>query len=198
MPHLQRLPPWPDLAPLEPILDAANIVGLFEWNIAENRIFPCVGMARIFRLDPAIIREGAPVSAFVPALHPKDRAAFSGRVSHGRKGLEQTIYRVSDTGDAAPRTILDLMRLSFDEHDTADWACGALFDYPGTEAATVPLKAQKVLAALDRAAGLAIDLRGAVQDIQSPTLHALVDMVLIEIASSLARQLERPEVSLLN
>lgn len=198
VPSLQRLPPWPDLAPLEPLLDAANIVGLFEWNIADNRIFPCLGMARIFRLDPAVIREGAPVSAFVPALHPKDRAAFSARVNHGRKGIEQTIYRVSDTGDAAPRTILDLMRLSFDARGTADWACGALFDYPGTEAETLPLKAHKVLAALDRAAGLAIDLRSAVQDIQSPTLHTLVDMVLIEIASSLARQLEQPEASLLN
>lgn len=198
MPHLQRLPPWPDLAPLEPILDAANIVGLFEWNIAENRIFPCLGMARIFGLDLSIIREGAPASAFAAALHPNDRAAFAARAGHGRRGVEQTIYRVSGGDTVSTRTILDVTRLSFDTNGTPDWACGALFDYPGAKAAPTTAGAHKVLAALDRAAGLAIELRRVVQEVQSPTLHSLVDMVLIEIASSLARQMERPETARLN
>jgi len=199
MPQPQRLPPWPDLAPLEPILDAANIIGLFEWNIAENRIFPCLGMARIFGLDLATIREGAPASAFTSALHPKDRAAFSARAGHGRKSVEQTIYRVSASGIAAQRTILDVTRLSFGPDGKPDWACGALFDYLGeAKAATMPAGAHKVLAALDRAAGLAIELRHVVQAIRSPTLHSLVDMVLIEIASSLASQMDRPEASRLN
>ena len=156
-------------------------------------------MARIFGLDLSTIHEGAPASAFVSALHPKDRAAFSARASHGRSGVEQTIYRVSAQGSAAMRTILDVTRLSFDSDGTPDWACGALFDYPGANAAaSAPSSAHKVLSALDRAAGLSIELRRVVQEIQSPTLKALVDMVLIEIASSLARQLDRPEATRLN
>ncbi|WP_210245067.1 hypothetical protein [Methylobacterium haplocladii] len=156
-------------------------------------------MARIFGLDLSTIREGAPASAFLAALHPKDRAAFSARVGHGRRGVEQTIYRVSAPGSAATRTILDVTRLSFDANGSPDWACGALFDYPGdNKPGMLPSSGHKVLAALDRAAGLAIELRRVVQEVQSPTLQTLVDMVLIEIASSLARQMERPEMARLN
>lgn len=196
--QLQRLPPWPDLAPLGPILNAARIVGLFEWNIAEDRIFPCLGMARIFGLDVSTVRRGAPSSAFVAALHPGDRTTFTERPSPTQGRIRQTIYRVAPAGHGSPRTILDVTQLSFDAHGKPDWACGALFDHPGAGSSTTPLNADRILDTLDRAAGLAIELRGVVRDIKSPTLHLLVDMVLIEIASSLGRQIDRPELSRLN
>ncbi len=182
-PLSSRLPPWPELAPFQPILEAANIIGLFEWDRGSGRIVPCLGMARLFGLDRNSILAGAPVEAFLPALHPDDRAAFSERARLDGLVATQMRYRLTDAA-GREHAILECARYTLDAQGYPRWGCGALFEPPPEFGGA--LRKGMADERLIRAAQLAVELCETVRGLQLPALNALLKLTLHEIGSHIA------------
>lgn len=51
----------------------AGLVGSWDWNVAEDRVFADERFAEAFGVDPALATEGAPLAAYLAGVHPEDR-----------------------------------------------------------------------------------------------------------------------------
>ena len=54
-------------------LEAASVVGTWDWDLVQNRIYADSHFARLYSVDPASAAAGAPVSDFISGVHPDDR-----------------------------------------------------------------------------------------------------------------------------
>lgn len=72
---------WIDMsearAQLERTLSNAEIIGLWDWQIKEDRVIADARFAQFYSVDPARAAIGAPISAFVEGVHPDDRGRLS-------------------------------------------------------------------------------------------------------------------------
>ncbi|KAA9011080.1 PAS domain S-box protein [Sphingobium limneticum] len=77
-------------------LEAGAIIGTWHWNIPSDQFTVDDGFARAFDLDPALGRQGIPLSQIVATVHPDDQAglaeAINGAVARGGRYAHQ--YRV--------------------------------------------------------------------------------------------------------
>ncbi len=51
----------------------AGVIGIWDWHVAEDRVFSDERFARLYGVDPAEAAAGAPVSRFSQNIHPEDR-----------------------------------------------------------------------------------------------------------------------------
>ncbi|MDP3418420.1 PAS domain-containing sensor histidine kinase [Falsiroseomonas sp.] len=58
---------------LQLALGASGMVGLFDWHIPEDLLYPDERFARVFGVDAARAANGVPHAEFVQAMHPDDR-----------------------------------------------------------------------------------------------------------------------------
>jgi PAS domain S-box-containing protein len=58
---------------LDLTLSNAEIVGLWDWHIPEDRVFADERFARLFGVDPARAAAGAPIADFLGGIHVEDR-----------------------------------------------------------------------------------------------------------------------------
>ena len=83
---------------LEAIIDAAEL-GVWNWDVASDRVSGDLRMAAMFGVDPAL-HEGAPVAAYFSAFHPDDvaptRALLAQAITRG--GLYDATFRVRRSG----------------------------------------------------------------------------------------------------
>lgn len=61
-------------------LSAGQGVGTWDFDVAANRVVADERFAEIYGVDPAIAREGAPLSEFFQAMHPDDAARVGGDI----------------------------------------------------------------------------------------------------------------------
>ena len=69
-------------------LDASGVVGIWDWDIPNDRVFADLRFARLYGVDPEAAAAGAPIADFMQAVHPDDRP-----------GLQSAIRRAMDTGE---------------------------------------------------------------------------------------------------
>jgi PAS domain S-box-containing protein len=62
---------------LERTLSNAEIIGLWDWQIKEDRVVADARFAQFYNVDPARAAIGAPISAFIDGVHPDDRGRLS-------------------------------------------------------------------------------------------------------------------------
>lgn len=60
---------------LEYALGAADTVGTWDWDVPADRVTADSRFARIYGVDPARAKEGAPIGEFFKGIHPGDLAA---------------------------------------------------------------------------------------------------------------------------
>ncbi len=58
---------------LERTLSNAEIIGLWDWQIKEDKVIADARFARLYGVDPARAAVGAPISDFIAGVHPDDR-----------------------------------------------------------------------------------------------------------------------------
>lgn len=81
---------------LQLALDAAEVVGTWDWDIAADRIIPDTRLARLFGIDPEAAQSGSRFADFLAGVHPEDRKRLEEAVDHALKSGEalEIEYRV--------------------------------------------------------------------------------------------------------
>ncbi len=123
-------------------LDGTGIVGIWDWNIQADLVFADARFAEWFSVDPERAEAGAPLSAYVNAIHPDDVARVSA-------AIEQTLqndtpfneeYRLVQR-DSSIRWIVARGRCFYDENQQPLRLPGVIIDI--TERKTVEHELQK-------------------------------------------------------
>ncbi|WP_146604416.1 PAS domain-containing protein [Rhodoplanes roseus] len=85
---------------VELALDAGAAVGTWDWDITADRVFADARFARLYGIDPIRAEAGAPISAFVAAIHPEDRAHVAADIARALRAGERlaTEYRICAPG----------------------------------------------------------------------------------------------------
>jgi PAS domain S-box-containing protein len=72
---------------LQIALDAAEVIGTWDWDIRGNRLLADSRFARLFGVEPARAEAGVPLPQFLAGIHPEDR-----------EGVAAAIERILATG----------------------------------------------------------------------------------------------------
>ena len=77
-------------------LDAAGMVGTFEWDVQTDTLYSDVRVAELFSVAPLRAEQGAPWAEYLAAIHPEDvdriARAVNGTVLTGKRYVQE--YRV--------------------------------------------------------------------------------------------------------
>jgi PAS domain S-box-containing protein len=72
---------------LEQALSAGNGIGIWDWDVAADRVIADARFARLYQVDPVLAAAGAPIGDFFAAIHPEDlphvRDAIDDALHHG-------------------------------------------------------------------------------------------------------------------
>lgn len=81
---------------LELALKASGLVGTWDWDIPNDRVTADERFAHLFSVDPDMAARGLSLSAFLPAIHPDDRARVQREIEQGvaRPGPVSFEYRL--------------------------------------------------------------------------------------------------------
>ena len=98
-------------------LDAGGGVGIWDWDVPNDRVYTDARFALLYSVDPARAAEGAPFAAFLEAIHADDRArvAEKAKQSIASAGEFAEEYRVV-ARDGSVRWLFARGRCYHDEH----------------------------------------------------------------------------------
>ena len=68
---------------LELALQSSAMVGTWDWDLATDKITADERFARLFSVDPELASEGLPLSDYMRAMHPDDRARVQADIDEG-------------------------------------------------------------------------------------------------------------------
>ena len=83
-----------DLALPQKYAPAQMIVGIWDWDISDDRTYGDVGCAELFGIDPHRAARGLSVNTYIDAIHPDDIARVKREVS--KVMLHGGIYQVEN------------------------------------------------------------------------------------------------------
>jgi PAS domain S-box-containing protein len=66
----------------------AGVVGIWDWHIADDRVFADERFARLYGVDPAEAAAGVPISRFIENIHPDDRQRVDDEIRHAIRSDE--------------------------------------------------------------------------------------------------------------
>ncbi|RYG33494.1 MAG: PAS domain S-box protein, partial [Burkholderiales bacterium] len=102
---------WIDMtearAQLERTLSNAEIIGLWDWRIKEDRVIADPRFAQLYGVDPARAAIGTPISEFIAGVHPDDRGRLSETIAASLASGQPFVceYRLQN-GDGIVRHVL--------------------------------------------------------------------------------------------
>lgn len=83
-------------------LSAAGIVGIFDTDLVDGKVYADARFAEMYSVDPGIAEQGAPLDSYMNNVHPEDKEwvekAIYEAVETGKKCVLE--YRVVSTGGA--------------------------------------------------------------------------------------------------
>lgn len=102
-----------------------KVVGSWNWDVKRDRVCADPEVAKLFQLDPSAAAVGAPIAAFVRAVHPEDAPRLQAAIQHSLTSGESLClaYRVlRSTGGS--QCVLAIGRAVLDN--------GVAISFPGT------------------------------------------------------------------
>lgn len=125
-------------------LSAGAGVGTWDWDVAGDRVYCDARFARLFSLDQQDAAAGAPVSAFLDAVHPADRLMVEERLKFAitRGGEFAAEYRIVQPGGLV-RWIYARGRCHCDASGNATRFPGVVFDVTERRLAEEALRASE-------------------------------------------------------
>lgn len=77
-----------------------NIVGIWDWDAANDVVYMGHKCAELFDVDPDAARRGLPINEFIKAMHPDDAPRVADSIMHALKngGPYESRYRVVAKG----------------------------------------------------------------------------------------------------
>jgi PAS domain S-box-containing protein len=113
---------------LQNTLNNAQIVGTWDWDIANGCVYADERFARLFGIHPAKAAVGAPLEAFTAAVHPDDLQRLTAQVKAALNGAVLAAeYRVIQT-DGSVRHVLARGGLVSDGDGEASRFAGVVVD----------------------------------------------------------------------
>ena len=126
---------------LSSALDAAGMVGTWDWSIATDTVYCDAQLSALCSVDPNVGEEGAPLSEYLKAVHPDDvgrlQAAIECAIATGEK-LSQDCRLVQRDGSV--RWVIARGRCLYDSQGTPLRFPGAVVDVSECRQAEFALK----------------------------------------------------------
>lgn len=180
---------------LQSIIEGSDIIGRWDWDIPNDRIYADAVVALLFDVDPAVAAAGAPLDVFLESVHPEDidgtARQIAASAAAGCSYVQE--YRVL-SADGILRSVLARGLIERDAAGTPFRGSGLLIDMTETRRhATAPDGTPLRPAAhpIERAAEHCIALRSAVYEQPELLLRQMTDMLLLELGYALAKMSER-------
>lgn len=176
---------------LQEAINASDVIGRWEYDVPNDRIYADPLVALVFNLDPKATANGVSLGAFLAGVHPEDRERFVHEVKRSTEtGLCCTFeYRVC-SADGVVRWVLDRGRVALDYAGRPQRGKGVLIDItrsrPPEQDASLELGYQ-TQHPLERAAEHCLAARSALRELPDPRLHQLSDMLLLEVGRALTK-----------
>ncbi len=174
---------------LQEAIDASEVIGRWEYDVPNDRVYADALVALVFNLDPVLAQAGAPLKAFLEGVHPEDRERTARLIAKSAEnGLPCAIeYRVC-SADGVTRWVLDRGRISRDKAGLPTHGRGILIDITQTKMAeAAPVSAPfPDDVPLERAAEHCLAAHEAINALPRSVLHHMSATMLMEIGRQLA------------
>jgi signal transduction histidine kinase/ActR/RegA family two-component response regulator len=97
-------------------LDAGGGVGIWDWDLVNDRVYADTRLAQLYAIDPTRAAEGAPVAEYTRAIHADDRDRIAARIKEAVRNAGEFAeeYRLIGA-DGATRWIFARGRCYHDE-----------------------------------------------------------------------------------
>ncbi|WP_210166879.1 PAS domain-containing protein [Methylobacterium sp. Leaf125] len=176
---------------LQAAIDASDVIGRWDWDIPNDRLYADATVALLFSVDPAVARGGVPLSLFLEAIHPADRAKTAEVIARSAAAGHSYVqeYRVH-SADGAMRWVLARGLIEVDETGQPRRGTGFLVDITqnrSDEAAYSMAMLDRLEHPLEEAAEHCLIVRGALQQVPEPLLQTMTDMLLLELGRRLSK-----------
>ena len=81
---------------LEFALSAGNGIGVWDWDVLNDRVTADARFAGLYGVEPELARAGAPINAFFAGIHPDDRARVEAEIGSAMADLSAFVseYRL--------------------------------------------------------------------------------------------------------
>jgi hypothetical protein len=176
---------------LQAAIDASDVIGRWDWDIPNDRLYADATVALLFSVEPAAARVGVPLNLFLKAIHPDDRAEAAGVIARsakvGRSYVQE--YRVR-SADGAMRWVLARGLIELDETGRPRRGTGILIDITQNRADEAACSAGMSDGSdhpLEEAAELCLAAQSAIQKLSEPLLQNMIDMLLLELGRRLSK-----------
>jgi hypothetical protein len=179
------------LAGLREAVEAADLVGHWDYDVAADRLFADAPVAALFGVDPEQAESGAPLAVFAAGIHPDDRERIVRLIAeHAREGSSYLAeYRVSGAY-AVTRWVLARGSFRRDAAGRPLRGSGIIVDVSRSrlgEDAFVTAPLSSMADPLERAANAFLAGRRALDTVDDqPMLQQFADILLFEVGRVLA------------
>lgn len=176
---------------LQAAIDASDVIGRWDWDIPNDRLYADATVALLFSVDPALAQGGVPLSLFLEAIHPDDRTKTAEVIARSAKAGCSYVqeYRVH-SADGAMRWVLARGLIELDRAGKPLRGTGFLIEITQNRAAEAAYSVgmpDRSAHPLEQAAEHCLAARYAVHKLHEPLLHNMTDMLLLELGRRLAK-----------
>lgn len=176
---------------LQDAIDASDMIGRWDWDIPNDRLYADATVALLFNVDPTMAQGGVPLSLFLDAIHVDDRTKTVEVIARSAKAGRSYVqeYRVN-SADGAMRWVLARGLIELDETGQPRRGTGFLIDITENRAEEAAYSARMpdcVGDPLEDAAEHCLVARCAIQKLSDPLLQNMVDMLLLELGRRLSK-----------
>ncbi|KQP81124.1 hypothetical protein ASF60_22415 [Methylobacterium sp. Leaf113] len=176
---------------LQAAIDASDVIGRWDWDIPNDRLYADATVALLFSVEPAAAQGGVPLSLFLKAIHSEDRAEAAEIIAKSAKAGRSYVqeYRVH-SADGTMRWVLARGLIELDEIGQPRRGTGFLIDITqnrAEEAAYLARMPDRASHPLEDAAEHCLAARGAIQKLAEPLLQNMIDMLLLELGRRLSK-----------
>ncbi|MFK5600604.1 PAS domain-containing protein [Methylobacterium sp. HMF5984] len=176
-------------ASLQSILNASGYLGTWETDLDTQIIELTGALPRVLAVDEAQGASGVPVTMFLKGVHPADRerVAYLVHEAHSTAGRFEAEFRTCDR-EGGVHWVSARGRVETDENGRGLRCIGLMADL--TEARQAGQAAtDHTMRTIDRVVDALIALRAVTKELGSPVLPTLVDVMLFELGTILARKM---------
>ncbi|MCJ2041668.1 PAS domain-containing protein [Methylobacterium sp. E-041] len=176
-------------ASLQSILDASGYLGTWETDLDTQIIELTGALPRVLAVDESQDATRVPVTAFLEGVHTEDRDRVAHLIheAHSTAGRFEAEFRTCDR-DGEVHWIAARGRVETDETGRGLRCIGLMADL--TEARRdSQAAADHTMRTIDRVVDALIALRSVTKQLDSPVLPTLVDTMLLELGTILARKM---------
>ncbi|TXM76597.1 PAS domain-containing protein [Methylobacterium sp. WL69] len=170
---------------LQDTIDRLDVIGRWDWDIGNDRVYADATVALLFSVDPALAEAGTPIVHFLNGMHSEDREETVRLITRCAEGGRSYLaeYRVI-SADGNTRLLLARGHFTLDQDGVPKRGNGILIDVTQKRIEEVEHASGAVLHSdhpLNRAAEHCLAAHKALNEMPKSVLHHMSATLLMEI-----------------